>query len=83
MFWNVLVSVLRSQQLELEVCINNTYGIFHQSFKVYDNEVVPVEEIIPCLNILSKKTENDYANNRKLHRFVEKTKKYLKKSKRS
>ena len=34
MFWNVLVSVLRSQQLELEVCINNTYGIFHQSFKV-------------------------------------------------
>ena len=34
MFWNVLVSVLRSQQLELEVCISNTYGIFHQSFKV-------------------------------------------------
>ena len=42
---------------------------------------MPVKQIIPCLAILSKKSENDIANIvKKTHNFIRKTKSYLKKN---
>ena len=70
----ILVSVLRTQQVELEDSINIMYGILDQIFKVWDNEDVRVKQIIPYLDTLSKKTENDTAKIKKPHGFMKKTK---------
>ena len=44
-------------------------------------QYVPVKQIIPCFDTLSKKTENDVNNIKKLHSFVgKKAKNHLKKS---
>ena len=56
-----IVSALGSQQVEeLEDSINITYGILENIFQIWEN--VPVMQIIPCLEILSKKSECDIAN---------------------
>ena len=56
-----IVSALGSQQVEeLEDPINITYGILENIFQIWEN--VPVMQIIPCLAILSKKSECDIAN---------------------
>ena len=56
-----IVSALGSQQVEeLEDSINITYGILENIFQIWEN--VPVMQIIPCLAILSKKSECDIAN---------------------
>ena len=56
-----IVSALGSQQVEeLEDSINITYGILENIFQIWEN--VPVMQIIPCLAILSKKSEYDIAN---------------------
>ena len=56
-----IVSALGSPQVEeLEDSINITYGILENIFQIWEN--VPVMQIIPCLAILSKKSECDIAN---------------------
>ena len=56
-----IVSALGSQQVEeLEDSINITYGILENIFQIWEN--VPVMQIIPCLAILSKKSECNIAN---------------------
>ena len=78
----LIVSVLSQQaQVELQNSINITYGILGNILQILDAENVPVEQIIPCLAILSKKSENDIANIVKNpHNFIRKTKSYLKKN---
>ena len=79
----LIVSVLRSQQVQVELqnSINITYGILGNIFQILDTENVPVKQIIPCLTILSKKSENNIANIvKKIHNFIRKTKSYLKKN---
>ena len=78
----LIVSVLRSQQVQVEFqnSINITYGILGNIFQILDAENVPVKQIIPCLAILSKKSENDIADIvKKAHNFIRKTKSYLEK----
>ena len=78
----LIVSVLRSQQVQVELqnSINITYGILDNIFQILDSGNVPVKQIIPCLTILSKKSENDIANIlKKTHNFIKKTRSYLKK----
>ena len=58
--------------MELEDSLNITYGVLDQIFKVWDDEDVPVKQIITCLDTLSNKTENDIANIKKPHSFVKK-----------
>ena len=61
---NTLVSALRSQQVQVELLkdsINITYGILDNIFQILDSENVLVTQIIPCLAILSKKSESDIA----------------------
>ena len=48
--------------MEFEDSINITYGILDYIFQILDTEDVPVKQIIPCLAILSQKSENDIAN---------------------
>ena len=61
--------------------INITYGILDYIFQILDTEDVPVNQVMPCLAILSQKSENYIANIiKKPHNFVRKTKNYLKKS---
>ena len=79
----LVVSVLRSQQVqaELQNSINFTYVILDNIFQILDAENVPAKQIIPCLAILSQKSENDIANFvKKTHNFIRKTKSYLKKT---
>ena len=38
---------------------------------------MPVKQIIPCLDTISKKTETDIANIKRLHGFVKKKSKIL------
>ena len=60
----LIVSTLRSQQVHVELLkdsINITYGILNYIFQILDSENVLVMQIIPCLAILSKKTESDIA----------------------
>ena len=58
---------------------NITYGILDQIFNVLDEEEVSAKQIIPCLDTLSKKSENIIANIVKNpHNIVKKTKNYLK-----
>ena len=57
-----IVSALRSQQVQVELLedsINITYRILDKVFQILDTENVPVIQIIPCLTILSKKSESD------------------------
>ena len=57
-----IVSALRSQQVQVELLedsINITYRILDKVFQILDTENVPVILIIPCLTILSKKSESD------------------------
>ena len=78
-----IVSVLRSQQVQVEWqnSINITYGILGNIFQILDAETVPVKQIVPCLAILSKKSESDIADIvKKNHNFIRKTKSYLKKN---
>ena len=62
---NTLVSALRSQQVQVELLkdsINITYSILDNIFQILDSEnVLVVMQIIPCLAILSKKSESDIA----------------------
>ena len=80
-----ILSALRTRnhqhQFELEEDpINITYGILDQSFKVLDEEDISAKQIISCLAILPKKSENVIANIvKKPHNFVKKTKNSLKK----
>ena len=66
--------------MELEVSINITYGIFDYIYQVLDIEDVP-KQIMPCLAILSQKSQNNIANIiKKPHNFVRKTKNNLKRT---
>ena len=66
--------------MELQNSINITYGILDNIFQILDTENVPVKQIIPCLTILLKKSQNDIANIvKKPHNFMRKTKSYLEK----
>ena len=61
--------------MEFENFINITYGILDYIFQILDTEDVPVKQVMPCLAILSQKSENDIANIiKKPHNFVRKTK---------
>ena len=42
--------------------MNITYGILHNVFQVLDTDDDRLKQIIPCLSILLKKSENDIAN---------------------
>ena len=60
--------------------INIIYIILGNIFQILDTENLLVTQIIPCLAILSKKSEKDIANIvKKLRNFIYKTKNYLKK----
>ena len=54
------VSVFK--EMGFEDSINITYGIFNYIFQMLDTEDVPVKQIMPCLAILSQKSESDIAN---------------------
>ena len=58
--------------MELDDSINITYGILDQIVKAQDDEDAPVRPIIPCLDNISKKTENDIADIEKPHSFEKK-----------
>ena len=60
----LIVSVLRSQQVQMELqnSIKITYCILGNIFQILDAQNVSVKPIIPCLVIISKKSENDIAN---------------------
>ena len=73
---------LRSQQIQIEFedSINITYDILDYIFQILDTEDAPVKQIMSSLPILSPKNENDIAIIiKKPHKFLRKTKKYLKK----
>ena len=66
--------------MELQNSINITYGILDNIFQILDAENVTVKQIMPCLAILSKKSEIDIVNIvKKTHNYIRKTKSYLKK----
>ena len=44
--------------MEFEDSINITYGILDSIFQILDTEDVPLQRIMPCLAILSQKSEN-------------------------
>ena len=80
----LIASVLRSQQVQVElqnsINISVIYGILDNIFQILDVENVPVKQVIPCLVIILKNSENDIANIvKKTHNFIRKTKSYLKK----
>ena len=63
-----------------EDSINITYGNLDYIFPILDTDGVKGKQIMPCLVILSQKSENDIANIiKKPHNFVRKSKNYLKK----
>ena len=45
--------------------MNITYGILYNVFQIFDTDDNPLKQIIPCLSILSKKSENDIATSSK------------------
>ena len=57
----LIVSALRSQQVQmkLEDSKNITYGVLNNIFQILNTQNVSVTQVIPCLNILSKKSESN------------------------
>ena len=76
----LVVSVLRGKQaqVELQNSINITYGVL-DICEILDTENVHMKEIILCLAILSKNSENDFSNIvKKPHNFMRTTRNYKK-----
>ena len=58
--------------MEFEDSINITYGILDSIFQILDTEDVPLQQIMPCLAILSQKSENYIAKHHQKTQFCEK-----------